>query len=230
MLLDAALIAIAYLIGSIPLAYLVARVTSGIDLREHGSGNAGASNVYQSVSKPLVVPVGLAQIAQGLAPVLLARALDAGDGVLALTGVAAVIANDWNPWLRLSGGRGIGTTIGVLLGLSPAALAVFIVVALAGVVLRAIPQGVLLGVVAAPVGAAFMDQSGAVVAACAALAAVAAAKRLTANGPPDASCERPAVYVHRLLYDRDIRDRDAWVAAARRITSPSPLDGEGAGG
>jgi glycerol-3-phosphate acyltransferase PlsY len=211
MLLDAALIAFAYAVGSIPVAYLVARAGAGIDLRQHGSGNAGASNVYQSVSKRLVVPVGLAQIAQGLAPLLLARAADAGDGVLALCGIAAVAANNWNPWLRLNGGRGIGTTIGVLLALSPGALAVFIVVALGGVALRAIPQGVLLALVAAPAGAIVMEQSGAVVAACAALAALAAAKRLTANGPPDASCERPAVYLHRLLYDRDIRDRDAWV-------------------
>jgi glycerol-3-phosphate acyltransferase PlsY len=205
----------AYAIGSIPVAYLVARATKGIDIRQHGSGNVGASNVFQSASKTLVVPVGLAQIAQGLLPVLIARALDLGEGAQTACGLLAVIANDWNPWLHFEGGRGIGASIGVLLALSPAALAVFIVVSLAGVGLKAIPQGVLLALIAAPLGAIAAGQSATVVAACLLLAVIAMLKRLAANGPPDDAARRAAprhgVWLNRLVYDRDIRDREAWV-------------------
>lgn len=211
MLLSLAAIVLAYLLGSVPVAYLAGRATTGVDLRERGSGNAGASNVWQSASRWLVVPVGLAQIGQGLAAVLIARVFDGGDAVQAACGIAAVLSNDWNPWLRFSGGRGIGATIGVLLALSPATLAAFVVVSVAGVILKAVPQGVALALVCAPVAAIAAGQSGAIVACSAALAAIALAKRVLANGAPDASAPRPEVWANRLLFDRDIRDREAWV-------------------
>ena len=206
-----AAIAAAYALGCIPVAWLAGRWKSGIDIRQHGSGSTGASNVFQTVSRSLVVPVGLAQIAQGLGAVLIARGLDQGDGVQAACGAAAVLAHDWNPWLKLEGGRGVGATIGVLLALTPAGLIAFIVVSLAGVALRAIPQGVALGLIAAPIAAAIFGASGAVVAGCGALVALALAKRVLANGAPELGAPRPEVWVNRLLYDRDIRDRDAWV-------------------
>ena len=226
MLVSLAAIALAYLLGSVPVAYLTGRATKGIDLRERGSGNAGASNVWQSVSKWLVVPVGLAQIGQGLGAVLIARALDGGDGVQAACGVAAVLANDWNPWLRLTsprrafgGGRGIGTMIGVLLVLSPAALVVFAVISIAGVAVKAAPQAVAVALIATPVAALAAGQPGVIVMSCAALASIALLKRVLANGAPDASSPRPRVWLNRLLLDRDIRDRDAWV---RRGVEGSP--------
>ena len=118
-------IAAGYAIGSVPVAWLAGRAT-GVDLRERGSGNAGASNVIESVSPLLGVAVGIVQIAQGLLPVLLVRALDQGQGAQIAAGTAAVIANNWNPWLGFTGGRGIGLTLGVLLGTSWAALAAFV--------------------------------------------------------------------------------------------------------
>jgi acyl phosphate:glycerol-3-phosphate acyltransferase len=211
MLEAAAVIAASYLIGSIPVAYLTGRAVAGVDVRGVGSGNVGASNIWQSVSKTLTVPVGLAQIAQGLAAVLLAKAVGLDSGAQATCGIAVLVANDWNPWLRFAGGRGIGQSIGVLLALAPWALAVFIVVALAGVVVRAIPQFVALALVATPFAAAIAGGSAAVVAGCAALAGIALIKRLLANGAPDASCPRPEVWLIRLLWDRDVRDREAWV-------------------
>ena len=205
-----AAIAIAYLIGSVPVAYLAGRA-SGADLRERGSGNVGASNVGESISRRLMVAVGLVQIAQGLAAVLVARAFDAGDGVQAACGVAAVLANDWNPWLRFAGGRGIGTTIGVLLALSPWALGAFVVIAVAGAIVRTVPQGMALALIATPVAAVIARDDAAVIVCCALLAAIALVKRVLANGAPDAAAPRPDVWMWRLLFDRDVRDRDSWV-------------------
>lgn len=211
-MLDALIaIPVSYGIGSIPVAYLAGRWAGGIDIREHGSGNVGASNVWQTLSKGLVVPVGLAQIAQGFAAVAIARALGTGDGGQAAAGVAAVVACDWNPWLRLTGGRGIGASIGVLLAMSWVALGAFIVVALAGVALRAIPQGVGLALIATPVAAIIAGATGPVVTVCVALVGLAALKRVLANGPPAPEVKRPGVWWNRLALDRDIRDREAWV-------------------
>jgi glycerol-3-phosphate acyltransferase PlsY len=216
MLSSTAAIIAAYAVGSIPVAWLAGRA-SGVDVRERGSGNVGASNVFQSVSRWLVVPVGVAQIVQGCAAVMLARVVGGGDGLPVACGLAAVVANDWNPWLRFTGGRGIGATIGVLLALTPAGLAAFIAVAVAGVALRAIPQGVALGLIGAPVAAAIAGASSVVVAGAAILALIALAKRVLANGPPAPGLPRPDVWLLRLLYDRDIADRDAWVRGRGRI-------------
>jgi glycerol-3-phosphate acyltransferase PlsY len=218
MLLSIAAIALAYVIGSIPVAYLVGRATRGVDIRERGSGNVGASNIWQSVSRWLVVPVGVAQIAQGLVAVLIARALDQNDAVQAACGIAAVIANDWNPWLRFTGGRGIGTTIGVLLALSPWTLVGFIAVAVVGVLLRVVPQSVALALLSMPLTGAIGGESLDIVITCALLAGIAIAKRLLANGPPESDAPRPEVWLNRLLLDRDIRDREAWVRR-ERLTS-----------
>jgi glycerol-3-phosphate acyltransferase PlsY len=211
MLLAVVIIVGAYAIGSVPVAYLVGRATRGVDIREYGSGNVGASNIWQSVSKALVVPVGLAQVAQGLAGPGLALLLGYGDGVRVAAAVAAVVASDWNPWLGFTGGRGVGATIGALIVLSPAALVVFIVIGVAGVLLRAIPQGIALALVATPVAAMAAGDGGTIVLGCALLAAIALVKRVTANGAPSAEAARPAVWVHRLVYDRDVRERELWV-------------------
>lgn len=211
MLAAAAAIAISYLIGSVPVAWLVGRLRKGIDIREYGSGNVGASNVWQSVSKTLVVPVGLTQIGQGLAGVYVARLLG-GGGVCVAAGLAAIVAHDWNLWLRLQGGRGIGTSIGFMLALAPFdALPAFIVIAVAGVLLGQIPLGVGIALIVTPLAALAGGEHGAIVAGCAAMATLAMVKRLLANGPPDSAIARPGVWLTRLLYDRDVRDRDAWV-------------------
>jgi acyl phosphate:glycerol-3-phosphate acyltransferase len=206
-----AVIVAAYLVGSVPIAWIAGRMTAGVDLREYGSGNVGASNVWQSASRWLTVPVGVAQIAQGAAGVAIAKAFDQPEGVQVAAGLVAVVANDWNPWLGFTGGRGVGQAIGILLMFSPVALGVFIIVALLGVALRAIPQFVALGLVLAPAGALLASQSMTIFAGALLLAAVVLIKRVAANGAPAAEYARPQVWLFRLLYDRDVRDRDAWV-------------------
>src|SRR5205823_2377518 len=172
-----------------------------------------------TVSKPRDVPVGLAQIAQGSAGPLIARALGEGSGVHVAAGLAAVIAHNWSPWLRFTGGRGIGPAIGVLLVISPVALAVFVVLAFIGVALKAVPQLMALGLVLSPAAAAAARQPAPVIAGCAALALIVLLKRVFANGPPEPPDARPGVLRNRLIFDRDIPDREAWVH--RRVTSRS---------
>ncbi len=210
MLTAAGAIAASYALGSVPVAWLAGRA-KGVDVLDVGSGNVGASNVWQSVSRALVIPVGLTQIAQGGGAVLLARALDQPDGVQAAAGIAAILANNWNPWLRFRGGRGVGAAIGVFGAMSPPTLAAFIGVSLAGVALRAIPQGVAAALVTAPVVATATGEPPTVAGGFALVCGAVLLKRVLANGAPDAGYERPRVWLTRLLYDRDDADRDAWV-------------------
>ncbi len=200
-----------YLVASIPVAYLTGRILSGIDLREHGSGNVGASNIWQSSSKMAVVPVGLAEIGQGLLGPAAAIISGLGPGVQAAAGVAAVAGHNWSPLLRFAGGRGVAHAIGVMLAISRQALAAFIVISLIGVRVRAIPQFVGLGILSAPVVARLTRQPAEIVAGLTAIAALIFAKRLMANNPPPPDANRGRVLINRLLYDRDTSDRDIWI-------------------
>jgi len=205
-----AVVLASYAIGSVPVAWLAGRLRGGVDLRDLGSGNLGASNGWQSVSKALVVPVGLAQIGQGLAGIELAKLGGESTGVQVICGLAAIAAHDWNPWLRFKGGRGVGPAIGFMLGVAPLdALPAFIIVAVASVPFGLSPLGVGIGLIVAPVAAYAGGEAAAVVGGCVAMAALVAGKRLLANGPPDSP--DAGVWRNRLLFDRDIRDREAWV-------------------
>lgn len=125
--MDAAVTALAvlsYLAGGIPTGYVVSRRLRGIDIREHGSGNPGAANVYRVVGRG----AGLATLAvdalKGFLPVLLARRLYPDQhGAVILCGAMAIIGHDWTIFLRFRGGKGVATSAGVFAALLPAPLA-----------------------------------------------------------------------------------------------------------
>ena len=206
-----------YLMGSIPVAYLAGRILKGIDIRRYGSANVGASNVYQSVARWAVAPVGVAQIGLAMAAIGLAKALDQALAVQVVAGLAALLGAVWSVYLGFSGGRGVGASIGFMLMLTPITLAVFTAVSLVGVALRSIPLAVGLGIAVAPLSALIFDGPGAIAAGCLAMAGIVFAKRLLTNeralprGPA-----RREMMLNRLLFDRDIRDRDEWVRRGLR--------------
>jgi glycerol-3-phosphate acyltransferase PlsY len=200
-----------YLVGAIPIAYLTGRLLKGIDIRDYGSGNVGPSNVWRHVWKPAVVPVGLAEIAQGAAGPYVAQRIGQGHATQSLAGAAAVVGHNWSPFMGFTGGRGIGHAIGYVLVVSKPALASFTALALLGVALRKVPQFVLLGVVSMPLAAVVARQHREVIAGNAIVAGAIVAKRLLAN---DNSLPRGRVLLYRLLYDRDTKEREAWVARA----------------
>jgi glycerol-3-phosphate acyltransferase PlsY len=206
-----------YLIGGVSVAYVAGRVLGGIDLRRYGSGNLGPSNVWQQVSRPATIPVGLLEIGQGMLGIGIAKAADQSLGVQVAAGLAVVAGHNWSPFLRLSGGRGIGPAIGFLAILSPVALGVFIGVALLGVLGRLVPQLVLLGVLLAPFVALAKGQAPEIVIGLFLLAALIAAKRLLTNKPALPPNTDPVeVLLSRLFLDRDFRERETWVRRTGR--------------
>jgi glycerol-3-phosphate acyltransferase PlsY len=109
----------AFLLGSIPTGYLVARA-KGVDIRQHGSGNIGATNVFRTLGKPLGVFVFMVDALKGFAVVWLAGRFDgASDWAGIIAAVAVIGGHNYTPWLGFKGGKGIATSAGVLLALMP---------------------------------------------------------------------------------------------------------------
>ncbi len=118
----------AFLLGSVPTGYLVARA-KGVDIRKHGSGNIGATNVFRTLGKPLGIFVFAIDALKGFAAVWLSVRYGGGsDWAGIIAAVAAIAGHNYTPWLGFKGGKGIATSAGVLLALMPwAVLAIAIV-------------------------------------------------------------------------------------------------------
>jgi len=112
------LIAAGYLLGSIPVAWLIAKLVTGQDLRQLGSGNIGVMNVAVSVARWAGLLVFLAEAAKGMLGVALARALDGREVAVGLAVLATVAGTRWSIWLRGAGGRGNTAGMAALLILS----------------------------------------------------------------------------------------------------------------
>ena len=108
---------VAYVVGGIPIGVLVAQA-QGVDIRRQGSGNIGASNVLRTLGTKAGIIVWLADVVKGLLPVVGARlAMGSSEPLLSLVGLSAVAGHCFSPYLKLRGGRGVSTSLGVLLGL-----------------------------------------------------------------------------------------------------------------
>jgi glycerol-3-phosphate acyltransferase PlsY len=144
-----------YLLGAIPTSFLAGKFFRGIDLRQHGSGNLGATNLYRTLGARYAVPVGLLDMAKGAVPVMLVAPLASGSRYFAiLCGIIAVAGHVFSVFVRFRGGKGVATASGVMLGLTPWAVLVSLAVWL--VVVRAsgyVSLGSMAGAIVLPVAA-----------------------------------------------------------------------------
>ena len=114
-----------YLLGATPTSYIAGRLGRGIDLREHGSKNLGATNVFRLLGWGYAIPVGLIDVAKGAVPVALFGRWAHGPEWLPVTlGGAAVVGHMFSPYVRFRGGKGVATAAGVFLALAPWAFAI----------------------------------------------------------------------------------------------------------
>jgi glycerol-3-phosphate acyltransferase PlsY len=112
-----------YLLGATPTAYIAGRLARGFDLRQHGSKNLGATNVYRVLGWQWAIPVALIDVAKGAMPVaLFARWASGGPWLAVAMGVAAVLGHVFSPYMRFKGGKGVATALGVFLALTPLAV------------------------------------------------------------------------------------------------------------
>ena len=213
----AGLYVFSFLLGSVPTAYLIGRFAKGVDLRRYGSGNVGGSNLYQQAGKKWVVILSIIEIfAKGAMPVWIGRyVLD-----LELSSVSLIIAplltvggNNWSPFLRFQGGRGITVAIGTLLALSPILLAIAAVIGIGGWGLtRSSGIWVLLALATLPVWALIISEPGMLSWYCVGLLGLVVLKRLLSNWTaPPKDLPLAKVLFNRFLRDRDVDDRAEWV-------------------
>ena len=217
-----ALVAAAYLIGSIPSAYLIGRLIAGIDIREYGSGNVGASNVSVHVGKKWVAPIAIFDVfVKGFLPVYVggSAVLDLGSTTQATAALAAMCGHNWPIFLKFSGGRGISVGLGSMVAYG---MPLFILWAtIPGVLFSLTPWrdsavSWLLATILLPVWAIWAGYGSWVAVYGVGFALITIARRVTSGGFKDSLLTygelTPARLVwNRMVYDRDIASRDTWV-------------------
>ncbi|SDC39898.1 glycerol-3-phosphate acyltransferase PlsY [Paenibacillus sp. UNCCL117] len=117
---------IGYLLGSISFSFLAGKLLKGIDIRQHGSGNAGATNTLRVLGKGPGIAVLVLDMLKGVAAVWLGHVLSGGEPlILVLAGISVIVGHNWPIFFGFRGGKGIATTIGVMVSLAflPALLA-----------------------------------------------------------------------------------------------------------
>jgi acyl phosphate:glycerol-3-phosphate acyltransferase len=125
----AGLLSFSYLLGSIPFGLLIAKIFYGVDIRQRGSGNPGATNVWRNLGRNPGIATLTLDIVKGVIPVVVAKQLFPYDDALhVLCGLAAIIGHNWSVFLKMKGGKGVATSAGVFLGLIPKHAAIAILV------------------------------------------------------------------------------------------------------
>lgn len=116
---DVAGCALGYSIGSVPVGLWLGRTLRGLDVREHGSGSTGATNVLRVLGPSAGGAVFLLDVGKGALAVSAARCLGAGPGGAAAAGLSAVVGHSWPLWAHFRGGKSVATAFGGLIVLSP---------------------------------------------------------------------------------------------------------------
>jgi glycerol-3-phosphate acyltransferase PlsY len=124
-----ALIVLGYLLGAIPFGLIIGRMAGGVDLRRFGSGRTGATGALRTIGAKGAALVFVLDFAKGLVAVLLVRWLWGGDAsvtewIAAAAGFAAIVGHIWSVFIRFTGGRGVATSTGALIGMAPWSLIV----------------------------------------------------------------------------------------------------------
>jgi glycerol-3-phosphate acyltransferase PlsY len=131
---EIALVAFAYVLGSLPTAYLLVRLMTGKDVRATGSGNVGATNALRTAGWKVGVAVTAIDVMKGALPVWLMTRFNPESGWVAAAMFAAVLGHCYPVWLKFKGGKGVATCFGAFLVIAPlsalAALALWVVVLL----------------------------------------------------------------------------------------------------
>lgn len=208
-----ALLVGAYLLGSLSPAYLAGRWLRGIDLRQYGSGTVSGSMVWEHVARWAIVPVGLFDVGKAALPTWLALQLDLGVTVAAAAGLVAAVGHSWPLFLGFTGGRGLGCFIGILSVLFPWGVLWLLGFLLVGWLLGDSAPFALASLITMPLLAYWAGDPAVVLPLAGGMVLLTWAKRLEANRRPlpPPGPERRRVILRRLLLDRDIASRDAWI-------------------
>ncbi len=213
-----------------PAAYLAAKWSRGIDIRQYGSGNVGASNLLKFTSKKVAIPVITFDVGKGMLMVWVANLVGLSIAQQVTVGLATIVGHNWPVFLRFSGGRGGLTTLGIVVMLAPKLGLILVSIAFLHSVFRKMALGTILVIASLPIFSWFSsapvvtwllgqslgpNEQLPVTLGFLAIFLVAVLRRLTApRTSVTASVPMGQLIVNRLLFDRDIRDREAWIHRA----------------
>jgi len=122
------ILTVSYLLGSIPFGLLVARWWAKVDVRQHGSGNIGMTNVLRTTGWFCALITLIGDMGKGIAAVLLARYFGFDPTLTLVAGIFAVIGHNWPIFLGFKGGKGVATIAGVLVAYQPIAAAILVAI------------------------------------------------------------------------------------------------------
>jgi len=214
-----ALILAAYLLGSVPVAYLAAKLICGIDVRQYGTGQVGGGNLWRMTSWKLGLPVVVFDVGKGVVMVWVAQLLELSVAQQLVVGAAAVTGHNWSVFLRFGGGRGVATAMGVIFILplinemTPWPTIICLACLVAGtVMLRSSPLPVMVSVALLPIVSAIYEPVATTLGFLTILLIIVI-KRLVAPRAVEAtSVSKKRMLLNRLLFDRDIMDRKVWMS------------------
>jgi glycerol-3-phosphate acyltransferase PlsY len=158
-------IVFAYLLGSIPFAYVFTRLFSGKDIRKLGSGNGGAHNVFREVGLKAAIPIAIFDVGKGTLAVFIAYGLlrvpiKEPNVFVLLAALAAIAGHMWSAYLKLRGGNGLSVTVGALALLMPWELLIaFGLLLILVVITRNLVLATNLGLLTVPISSRFIDKS-----------------------------------------------------------------------
>ena len=209
----------AYLLGSVPTAYIAAKLSRGIDMRRFSDGNVGASNLLRLTSKRIGIPVIILDLGKGMVAVWAAQVVGLDITQQVTVGLAAIIGHNWSIFLRFSGGKGVLTTLGAVFmlplinNLVPWGIVAFLAIAGIGLfIIHNLPVGVSAGILATPLVSWGLGEPLPITLGFLAMFLIMVIRRLTAQRTPLTASVTPGqLLVNRLLFDRDIRDKKAWI-------------------
>ena len=203
-----------YLWGAIPSAYLVGRYLKGIDIRDYGSGNVGAANVGEHVGRWTALWLGIFDsVGKGTLPILLANLTDQSLAVQAGVGLAAIAGHNWSAYIGFTGGRGVATAIGMVMGLlmwRELLVGTLLIGVMGRLVWRETALWTFITLLVLPALAYFWEPRE-LAFGIAAMSLMLIVKRLTANWElPEGARNLPRLLTHRLLWDRDVSPSEQW--------------------
>lgn len=149
---------ISYILGNISASFLIAKYVADIDIRNHGSGNAGATNVLRTLGTKAAIAAFLGDALKGVLAVLIGRLIGGEDGQI-FAGIFVVIGHNWPILLNFKGGKGIATTIGVMTAINPYIVAAIVPIGIIIIIIsRYVSLASIMGMIIFPIAMLYTHQ------------------------------------------------------------------------
>ncbi len=205
-----------YFVGSIPSAYIVGKIFRGIDIRRFGSGNVGGSNaiVHIGVIPGILISVFDVLVKGWLVVFLVGKFTEADILLQGFVSLLALIAHNWSPWIKFSGGRGISVFFGIILGFNFFGEVIFFLclVIFGNLIRRETGFYTFLCMMIFPILSIVFGRSLDLLTISALGVAILIIKRILANGEPiGLNSKWFIVTFNRIIFDRDISNRQEWI-------------------